>query len=618
MKRSRSAINSLQADSSFGEELEEAFNEDKDADVDAHSLLDFAYGGGQPSAAPIQDAMAPAAHDRTRVHFKVVYAAGGRMRLPQVPVFAGRRLTSADIVVSVHECVTESHEHIATIDRPQFLSGYTPSRMGLLCLADMNIEHLQEHTMQWTLGEKQFMINGIAPTDNTLSVITQFVTASAITNSTGRVDVMRIPKDTSSNDLLLLVHEFAERCSTYVTRVEDTSAHESWCLTLEGTKRLEVVHIRKDPIPVFKLPPTLPMIKDLSSYQLVLFLENHCNFTWCPLPKRTCDRQAISFRPADPGSPRFWISSNQGKINHLYLRALAAASEDSTLAVEVLHAQQVSYYAVLLGLEDAKKAKLKMTKTKTTKPTTTKQQQQQQQQKACSKLAIDDGDGDFPEPAAVAKRPREPLAVEDDDLNPPIALEDLEDDDVLELSLEEMLEAALTDEWIQDQADELEDVIEDAMLPDIPPPDGDEDIAQSRAGRDPSTMNHTSGPFRFTMKHKGGRFSWQCTCPFHRLSAKTACKKTMRLTLGTSSFEAEADRVHGMLQHWANQAVKYSRQRHHVALDVDADSMPSDDVVRAQAIEDAPRHRVQTDKELDGGEDDAEDMTGTSDDGGAL
>ena len=51
--------------------------------------------------------------------------------------------------------------------------------------------------------------------------------------------------------------------------------------------------------------------------------------------------------------------------------------------------------------------------------------------------------------------------------------------------------------------------------------------------------------------------------------------------------EAEADRVHGMLQHWANQAVKYSRQRHHVALDVDADSMPSDDVVRAQAIEDA-------------------------------
>ena len=92
----------------------------------------------------------------------------------------------------------------------------------------------------------------------------------------------------------------------------------------------------------------------------------------------------------------------------------------------------------------------------------------------------------------------------------------------------------------------------------------------------------------------------------------------MRLTLGTSSFEAEADRVHGMLQHWANQAVKYSRQRHHVALDVDADSMPSDDVVRAQAIEDAPRHRVQTDKALDGGEDDAEDMTGTSDDGGEL
>ena len=99
------------------------------------------------------------------------------MRLPTIPLASGRRLTSADIVVTVHESAAELPECIASIDRPQFISGYSPSRMGLLCLDGMNLESLQEHSMQWKPGMKKYMINGVVATEGNLNVITKLVLA---------------------------------------------------------------------------------------------------------------------------------------------------------------------------------------------------------------------------------------------------------------------------------------------------------------------------------------------------------------------------------------------------------------------------------------------------------
>ena len=101
------------------------------------------------------------------------------------------------------------------------------------------------------------------------------------------------------------------------------------------------------------------------------------------------------------------------------------------------------------------------------------------------------------------------------------------------------------------------------------------------------------------------------------ICVNTGCRKTMTLQLGNSSFEAEADRVHSMLQHWANQSQKYVRQRHHVAFNVDVHSMPSEDLLRVQAIQHGPRARVRSDFELDGIAEDG-DMTGTTDSGGLM
>ena len=54
-----------------------------------------------------------------------------------------------------------------------------------------------------------------------------------------------------------------------------------------------------------------------------------------------------------------------------------------------------------------------------------------------------------------------------------------------------------------------------------------------------------------------------------------------------------------------------------MALDIDADSMPPEEVLRAQAIKHGPRAHLQADLELDGIEEDGG-TTGTTDDGGEM
>jgi len=289
----------------------------------------------------------------------------------------------------------------------------------------------------------------------------------------------------------------------------------------------------------------------------------------------------------------------RGKIDHHYLRALAAACSDSTLGiVEVEHAKPHEYYLSLLGLQEAKKEK--------------------------AQLALDDGSGDFPEARPrTAKRPREPAALEDEDFHP-AALEDVEDDEegnIFDVAFNEALDAELADANIQHEADALdtfEDMLEEALEQLEPDGELDGDQGRERAARDPSSLNHRLGPFGYTLKLSEGRFSWQCTCPFHRKTNKTGCRKTMNLKVGVSSFDAESDRVLCILQHWANQAHKYSRQRHHVAWTPDESSLPPMEVLAAQSNIHGPAERLATDGELDmeHGIEVATDIDNGSDDGG--
>ena len=108
---------------------------------------------------------------------------------------------------------------------------------------------------------------------------------------------------------------------------------------------------------MFELPPVLPKLKDMTVYQLILFLEERGGFQWLQMPKRPADRIAITYRPRDASTPRFWCTG-QAKVNPMYLQALAQASVDASF--DVLHAQKHVYDLELLGYDVSTNAQPKL------------------------------------------------------------------------------------------------------------------------------------------------------------------------------------------------------------------------------------------------------------------
>ena len=134
--------------------------------------------------------------------------------------------------------------------------------------------------------------------DDVIEVVTQFVLAGA---TAGKPTGMRAPKHASSKIDLERMHQIADACPDLLERIADTEIHEEWLLTDGGTRRVESIRSRVELVPMFALPSDLPMIEDMTTYQLVLHLENDCGFMLMNVPRKI---EEISFRPNDPSSPR--------------------------------------------------------------------------------------------------------------------------------------------------------------------------------------------------------------------------------------------------------------------------------------------------------------------------
>ena len=95
------------------------------------------------------------------------------MRLPPIPVGAGRRLSNADIVITVHKVVALRDHEVVVMDRPRFISGYNRSQMGVLSLEDVDIETLKSSAQKWVKGTPKFALRNIVATDDVIDVVTQ-------------------------------------------------------------------------------------------------------------------------------------------------------------------------------------------------------------------------------------------------------------------------------------------------------------------------------------------------------------------------------------------------------------------------------------------------------------
>jgi hypothetical protein len=106
------------------------------------------------------------------------------------------------------------------------------------------------------------------------------------------------------------------------------------------------------------------------------------------------------------------------------------------------------------------------------------------------------------------------------------------------------------------------------------------------------------GVFLFTYsRKKNGTCCWQVTCPFHKYSAKTLCKKTRNV--GTHTADEHKKQIY-WLKFWAAQCTDYNRQQLHIhACEPAYDDVPQDDVINAFRIDEWPTEVVD-DLTLDG------------------
>ena len=108
------------------------------------------------------------------------------------------------------------------------------------------------------------------------------------------------------------------------------------------------------------------------------------------------------------------------------------------------------------------------------------------------------------------------------------------------------------------------------QVPPPPPPAVHRPIASQDAiahgsGRQRHSDSFMWGGFRITWStpaKRGPHGAWQASCPYHKFSAKTGCKKSIGLKEGT---DAEKDKCRDLLKLWCLQAPQRNRQRSHNA-----------------------------------------------------
>ena len=135
----------------------------------------------------------------------------------------------------------------------------------------------------------------------------------------------------------------------------------------------------------------------------------------------------------------------------------------------------------------------------------------------------------------------------------------------------------------------------------------DDDGAELEAGqrhRHQDTFHW--GPFLLTyLPEKGARpAGWQASCPFHKKTTSTACKKAYRLS--PAQPHQTLDDLKTRLIYWCSKALSFDRQRWHVLENTRHEVLPNnnlfDNADRQAQLTAALRElgAIKTDEELDG------------------
>lgn len=286
---------------------------------------------------------------------------------------------------------------------------------------------------------------------------------------------------------------------------------DRWFFTELGTSSLKSFMVARSPEPLFQLRSHLAL-EDRTICELMQTMAEEMFFLqiWLPISRRK-KVEELTYDPYRPGSEKNYYATTLPSAAYM-ITLLRSDRLFEQGCKEVKHAASDEYYKLLLKGDFAK-----------------------------ANSVFEDG----------------PLELDVVETSAPIPLEDGEAlTDTLDFDLEAEAEL-LYDNMLADL--EVEEVAPDSSIDSdrMTEPVSCEDPWMEYLGR-----GNCFGVFRFTRKPKAGRFgSIQAECPFHKLSKKSKCRRTVLLNGPTPQDQFD---VLKSLMWWCTMASSFDRQREHI------------------------------------------------------
>ncbi|CAE7832485.1 unnamed protein product [Symbiodinium sp. CCMP2592] len=515
--------------------------------------------------------------------FRVLHGAPENLKLAPGSVALKPIFPKGSSVVTVHDIIHDDESspavNMSALAAPQLLKD----------LEHCPLSTLREHLRVWKVsGKVQYTLPCVGfPGHEVLSCVTAILDAKALPDEPyvqPPLSSAQMCRALAQNGLLQILNPAPGRDSALVR------------FTQEGVRSLRVVTALGNPAPVCSM--SSQPSKNWDVMELMLAMEND-GWVWQPLPKSKSAKQALCYKPGDA---KVWYSLSHF-VNKTYLQCLLKAENIFAAgAVDRIPHWTTSPSAVYTAILAGKPIPM---------PSTEQQG------------LLDDDDVDIGD-----------HAVQDDvhqGLEPALAgLEVLEGAGSAEGRDEEHDELVHELERLIDQADSEDEVVgqdarseddgggigsvpldeaetSEAMLPPPPPPAAPPPgLPRNRPAEEDNVSVDSElekppawGVFRINLKQPAAarvHGGYEARCPFHRKSAKTDCKKFVSIRGSTA---ADKDNALRALKAWCNCAESYNRQRDHIQHFVSPETAPSQAVLDAGLITQAPPGRPRTDEELD-------------------
>ena len=510
--------------------------------------------------------------------FRVIHSRPKGMRTARLPHAAAGRLQRPDLAVTMHRNMSHDPAQPAVCNDPILFSGLATCILGDLQRCSSGSLLTLFH--QWEVPKSMlYTLRGVAcsATEDELSRAVGIMVNAATGTSA------QVPDHLQS--------VFAELSNAgLVALSDDSSAGADTCarLTDAGLSRLVAwLHV-KYVGQVCCIRPNMEL-QDRSCFELCMML-TEAGWAWRALPTKKEERLALAY---SEGDERIWYSSS-ASLCKLYmvalLRSASLLGRDSAVrSIPHWTAKPVEDYTrILQGLAPHPALVADIDPGSRRQPA--RRNRSDRRQLAQAVAALEDG------PAGDEENEGAPEGEGDLDL--PMDVLEAEVDKVLgaETSVDIAPAQPLEPQRRARAARGSGAASSSGAAPAAPCP---EEIAFNEHMRNLCRCNPW-GPFTFVWRPAGVDIphgAVQVTCPFHRKTDSTDCKKTMSLRERSAE---EGNVVLWTLRHWCNQAINFDRQRDHVVpYKLYPDLAPARVIIERQQVVEGPPFRAMTDEELD-------------------